>query len=129
MKYILPILFRFIMTDEKLQRSQIYFKTNVLGYGDWIDEKLGIEGAENLRSGSSVSNLSLDIARYMGCNPIIVIGQNLSFPNLESYADGAVLKQEQDRHIQQCVENSNKYYVLEKDIDVMMYILLTACFP
>lgn len=96
---------------------KIYFKTNVLGYGDWIDEKLGIEGAENLRSGSSVSNLSLDIARYMGCNPIIVIGQNLSFPNLESYADGAVLKQEQDRHIQQCVENSNKYYVLEKDID------------
>jgi len=53
----------------------------------------------------------------MGCNPIIVIGQNLSFPNLESYADGAVLKTGTDRHIQQCVENSNKYYVLEKDID------------
>jgi len=70
---------------------KIYFKTNVLGYGDWIDEKLGIEGAENLRSGSSVSNLSLDIARYMGCNPIIVIARICPFQT-GSYADGCCVK-------------------------------------
>lgn len=96
---------------------KIYFKSNVLEYGDWIDKEMGIEGAESLQSGSSVSNLSLDIARYMGCNPIIVIGQNLSFPNLECYAEGAVLKQEQDRNIREHLENKNKCYVLEKDIN------------
>jgi hypothetical protein len=95
---------------------KIYFKTNVLEYGDWIDNKMGIDGAEYLRSGSSVSNLSLDIARYMGCNPIILIGQNLSFPNMESYAQGAVLKQEQDKSIREHIEQNIKYYLLEKDI-------------
>ncbi len=95
---------------------KIYFKTNVLDYEDWLDKEMGVEGAECLLSGSSVSNLSLDMARYMGCNPIIVIGQNLSYPNMEGYAEGAVLKQEQDRHIREHIEKQTKYYVLEKDI-------------
>ncbi|HOM01316.1 MAG TPA: DUF115 domain-containing protein [Acetivibrio sp.] len=95
---------------------KIYFKTNALGYENWVDNKMGVEGAECMCSGSSVSNISLDIARYMGCNPIILIGQNLSFPNMECYAEGAVLKQEQDDIIRDQIEKKTRYYIQEKDI-------------
>ncbi|MFZ5987153.1 MAG: motility associated factor glycosyltransferase family protein [Bacillota bacterium] len=94
---------------------KLYFKTNALEYGVWLDKEMGVD-TRDMRSGASVSNLALDIAKMMGCDPVILIGQDLSYPNLECYADGAVLKDEQDKVIKKSIEKKDKMYILEKDI-------------
>ncbi len=95
---------------------KLYFKTNVLEYTSWFEKEMDLN-TKDLRSGASVSNLALDIARLMGCDPIILVGQDLSYANLQSYADGAVLKDEQDKILKQNIEKMNKYYLKEKDIN------------
>lgn len=54
---------------------------------DWFEKQLGIEG-EKLDGGHNVVNFSLQIARALGCNPIIIIGTDLAFTNDEYYAEG-----------------------------------------
>ncbi|OPZ91436.1 MAG: hypothetical protein BWY74_01961 [Firmicutes bacterium ADurb.Bin419] len=95
---------------------KLYFKTNVSEYTSWFEKEMDLN-TKDLRSGASVSNLALDIARLMGCDPIILVGQDLSYANLQSYADGAVLKDEQDKILKQNIEKMNKYYLKEKDIN------------
>ncbi len=95
---------------------KLYFKTNVLEYTSWFEKEMEMN-TQDLRSGASVSNLALDIARLMGCDPIILVGQDLSFANLKTYADGAVLKEEQDRILKKNVEEMNKHYLKENDIN------------
>lgn len=94
---------------------KLYFKTNVLEYTSWFEKEMDMN-TKDLRSGASVSNLALDIARLMGCDPIILVGQDLSYTNLQSYADGAVLKNEQDEILKKNIEEMNKHYLKEKDI-------------
>lgn len=94
---------------------KLYFKTNALEYGTIFDKEMGVN-TKDMCSGASVSNLAVDIAKMLGCDPIVLIGQDLSYPNLECYAQGAVLKDEQDNIIKKSVERKDKMYVLEKDI-------------
>lgn len=54
---------------------------------DWFEKQLNIEG-EKLDGGHNVVNFSLQIARALGCNPIIIVGTDLAFTNNEYYADG-----------------------------------------
>lgn len=54
---------------------------------DWFEKQLNIEG-EELDGGHNVVNFSIQIARALGCNPIILIGTDLAFTNEEYYADG-----------------------------------------
>lgn len=95
---------------------KLFFKMNVLMYDKWFEKEMGMNTKE-LRSGASVSNLALDIARFIGCNPIILIGQDLSYSNMQTYADGAVLKDEQDKVFRKNVEEKNKHYIQNTDIN------------
>jgi hypothetical protein len=54
---------------------------------DWFEKQLNIEG-EELDGGHNVVNFSLQIARALGCNPIILVGTDLAFTNDQYYADG-----------------------------------------
>lgn len=54
---------------------------------DWFEDQLKIEG-EKLDGGHNVVNFSLQIARALGCNPIIIVGTDLAFTNDEYYAKG-----------------------------------------
>jgi hypothetical protein len=94
---------------------KLYFKPNVLEYNSWFESEVGMS-TKAICSGASVSNLSLSIARLMGCDPIILVGQDLSYANMEVYAEGAVLKEEQDKVLRKNVEDKNKYYIQETDI-------------
>ena len=53
----------------------------------WFEKQLDIEG-EEFEGGHNVVNLSIQIARALGCNPIIIIGTDLAFTNEEYYAEG-----------------------------------------
>jgi len=57
----------------------------------WFEEELGIKG-EDIDEGFNVVNFCLDIARVWGCNPIIFVGLDLAFTEMEAYAKGVVEK-------------------------------------
>lgn len=56
---------------------------------DWFEEKLGIKG-QFIDEGHNVVNLSVEIATALGCNPIIFIGMDLAYTEMQAYAKGIV---------------------------------------
>ena len=80
---------------ENIKGPRLYL-TGCGGYdvGNWFDEKLKIK-AIDLEEGYNVVNLSLEIAKQLGCNPIILVGCDLAFTGLKSYAKGI----ESDSHV------------------------------
>lgn len=65
--------------------------TGSSGYdiGKWIDEKLGLE-TPNVEEGHNVINLSTALATLLGCNPIIFVGLDLAYTDMQSYSSGVV---------------------------------------
>lgn len=55
----------------------------------WFENKLGIQGVE-IEEGYNVINFCLDVARVWGCNPIIFVGMDLAFTDLQAYAAGVL---------------------------------------
>lgn len=53
---------------------------------EWVEELVGEKG--ELKAGGSVSTIAFQLARLMGCDPIVLIGQDLSFPGGKYYAQG-----------------------------------------
>jgi hypothetical protein len=70
---------------------QILFKIDDEGIPElFIAQNRGME-IGNLQSGFSVSHTSLDLAARLGCEPIIMIGQDLSYsPDKKRYAEGQI---------------------------------------
>jgi hypothetical protein len=56
---------------------------------DWFEEKLGIK-SELLDEGHNVVNFCLQIARHLGCDPIILVGVDLAYTENLQYAPGIV---------------------------------------
>ncbi len=52
---------------------------------DWIFEALGEDAT--VPSGGSVACSSVGLALRMGCDPIVLVGQDLSFPDQRAYAE------------------------------------------
>ncbi len=46
-----------------------------------------------LACGGSVSTTAFDLARFLNCDPIIFIGQDLSYPNRETHIRGSILEE------------------------------------
>lgn len=95
---------------------KIFFKLNIFKYDDWFEKRMG-ENTKEMKSGASVANLAFDISRFLGCNPIILTGQDLSYSNMQSYAEGAVLKEEQDEILRKSIEDRSKNYIEETDLN------------
>lgn len=61
---------------------------------DFLDELLGPELRREmgkLEPGATVAHLSYHLARYMGCDPVILVGQDLGFTDGQYYGDGAAI--------------------------------------
>lgn len=61
-----------------------------------LDEILGPSLAREmgtLRCGSTVAHLSYYLARFMGCDPVVLIGQDLGFTDGQYYSAGAAIHQ------------------------------------
>lgn len=60
--------------------------------------RLGGEEGEGLSAGGCIANAAFSAARMMGCNPMILIGQDLAYTNNQAYASGTVFE---DMHVEQ----------------------------
>src|SRR5690606_33714986 len=61
---------------------------------DFLDTMLGVELAGDhgeLRPGATVAHLAYYLARHLGCDPVIFIGQDLGFTDGQYYAAGAAV--------------------------------------
>ncbi|MEF9934200.1 motility associated factor glycosyltransferase family protein [Clostridium sp.] len=58
-------------------------------YNSVISSILGYNVDEIQNVGGSVAHTCIELARYMGCNPIIMLGQDLAYTNNKYHADEA----------------------------------------
>lgn len=85
-----PYFYRNRMLHEALhliQGDRLYISGSNFPLLRWIEDRLQIR-EEELEGGYNVVNLSLAIARAMGCNPIIFIGVDLAYTDGLSYCPG-----------------------------------------
>ncbi|WP_032121989.1 motility associated factor glycosyltransferase family protein [Clostridium amazonitimonense] len=89
LQYKVPLIFS-EGSNNKLVKNQegpkIFFKHT--GYKTGIEDIMGRK-VDTLYSGGSVAHNSMDFARYLGCDTIIFIGQDLAFTNNKYHADSA----------------------------------------
>ncbi|MBA3957525.1 MAG: motility associated factor glycosyltransferase family protein [Parachlamydiaceae bacterium] len=89
----LPFLFRTRLEQRACRavRGPHIYISGSGGYdtSDWYEEKLGIEG-KGLEEGFNVVNFCMEVARLWGCNPIIFVGMDLAFTNMQTYAQGVI---------------------------------------
>ena len=91
--YELPYFYRGRMYHLAFQairgpRLQI---TGAGGYpvAEWFEKRLGIDDVD-VEEGHNVINFLMDIARHLGCDPIIFVGMDLAYTGMQAYADGVV---------------------------------------
>lgn len=65
---------------------KVYLPGNT-GYpiSEWIESRLGIEQTI-VQEGHNVLHMTMDLARLMGCDPIIFVGMDLAYTGLQQYA-------------------------------------------
>ncbi|MFI0435454.1 MAG: motility associated factor glycosyltransferase family protein [Parachlamydiaceae bacterium] len=89
----IPFFYRQRLNTQALQaiKGPLLYLNGEGGYSvcDWFEKELKIEG-EKLEGGYNVVNFSLQIARALGCNPIIIVGTDLAFTNQDYYAEESV---------------------------------------
>lgn len=56
---------------------------------EWFERKLGIRGM-SVDEGHNVINMLIDVARNLGCDPIILVGMDLAYTGMKSYASGVL---------------------------------------
>lgn len=73
----------------KYKGKKFQFSLNVNKYA-----RIALPDMQVIESGPSVSNASLDVMCQLGCNPILVVGQDLSYTDGKMYCDGTQFQQE-----------------------------------
>ncbi len=83
----------------------------VSGFGHplltWIEAFIGERG--NIKLGGSVSTAAFDFARRCGSNPIILIGQDLAYPDDKIYTSG--VKQERIKEVEELMPTEEIIWV------------------
>ncbi len=69
-----------------------------------LDRAAGEKGG--LAAGSTVAHTAFDVARRLGCDPIIFVGQDLSYPSGRLHAAGSAITAQQ-------LPETNRFYTLE----------------
>lgn len=93
--YEVPLFYRNRMHVEayRLVHGPRLYIPGAGGYdiADWFDEKFGLKDeGEWLDEGHNVVNFGLELAYHLGCNPILFVGVDLAFTEMQSYASGIV---------------------------------------
>lgn len=114
-----PFFYRNRLHHEALKalRGSRLYLTGSGGYdvAPWIEQELGIIG-ESLDEGHNIVNFSVSIAHALGCNPIIFVGVDMAYTNMESYAKGIIPKTElTEREIKE-TEDFDSQAILRSDI-------------
>jgi len=87
--FCLPTFYRSRALYEGLmnQKGPLFYLRGGDGYPivEWFEEQLGIDGPI-LDGGNSVSNMILEIAHALGCDPIIMVGYDLAYSGGNLYS-------------------------------------------
>lgn len=120
--YEVPLFYRNRMHHEafKLVHGPKLYIPGAGGYevADWFDEQLGLlEGIQWLDEGHNVVNFALELAKNLGCNPILLVGVDLGFTEYQTYASGIIDDSKIDIDDLLKSENFDLRPFLKKDID------------
>ncbi len=78
--------------------KRLFLGQNNTQFADWMDLTLGCKH-QRLDGGGTVSIIGFQTALAMGCNPVILVGQDLAFPNQQVYAGGIALQQDEQGNL------------------------------
>ncbi len=95
-----------------------YFKDRlfIASYGDKVMNWIGrfIPDVGHTLCWGSVATMAFDLARKMGCDPIIFVGQDLSFPGGRTYVEGTYFEDEEKMDMSvEAFEKKHVAYTLE----------------
>jgi antitoxin component YwqK of YwqJK toxin-antitoxin module len=117
--FTVPYFYRARMFAEALDsiHGEHIYVQGAMSYNiaSWIEKQLGLEG-EKLFEGNNVVNFSLSIAHALGCNPIILVGVDLAYTNLGSYAKGVQGHPIYDLNINLSTKAITDELLIKKDI-------------
>ncbi len=89
--YEVPYFYRNRLNIDALKgiHGQKLFINGAGGYpiADWIEKQLGV-GGEAPEEGYNVVCFSVSLAKFLGCNPIILVGMDLAYTEKKSYSTG-----------------------------------------
>lgn len=83
---------------------------------EWFEQKLEIKDWI-VDEGHNVINLSIDVARKLGCDPIILVGMDLAYTGMKSYASGVVANNEVKKESILNVKDLESGAFLRKDVN------------
>lgn len=105
---LVPSLFSHYKIVEQ-HRGCVFFQTGESEFGRYIYEKYGKE-MYALPSGGSVANSAFSLAEILGFKTIILVGQDLSYPDGKVHASSAIYQNCLDNQID---EKSSRYFYVE----------------
>lgn len=88
--FYIPFFYRNRLTHEAFQMIQgekIYASGSPHPIQKWFETKFNIS-APDMEEGHNVVNFCMEIARNLGCNPIIFVGLDLSYKEDKTYGSG-----------------------------------------
>lgn len=91
------ILFAYILSIhpgclDNYTGPKLYLRSNVEPQVAWMEQSIN-HVSKYVQSGGSCANVALDFLKKLGCNPVIFIGQDLAFTDMQLYADGHINKE------------------------------------
>lgn len=73
----------------KYKGPKLYIKTTSEPHVYYFEKKVGLSTTEVI-AGASVANVTLDFLVKLGCDPIILVGQDLAYTGMKSHAEGSI---------------------------------------
>ncbi|HEY9686907.1 MAG TPA: 6-hydroxymethylpterin diphosphokinase MptE-like protein [Coleofasciculaceae cyanobacterium] len=77
--------------EAPVRAKMLFHSNNIAPVVQWIENTLQ-EPHERIGGGATVSVVGFQMAVAMKCDPVILIGQDLAFPNNQVYAGGIMMK-------------------------------------
>lgn len=87
-------------------------------WAEYLQSELGILNSHRVDIGFSTSNFCTSTAVFLGCNPIIYLGMDMSYKNEKKYATGAELSPiENDEKIEKSFKKPNSELIRVKNFE------------
>lgn len=122
---IMPPLFTYLESNLKVVKhhnnSRILMKSPSIPISMSNDFELDI-----IMSGPSVSNVAVSIADYLGCNPIILIGQDLSYTDGKHHANITIKDFDKDVESNNLIIEVDGYYGGKVKTTASFYSMLSS---
>lgn len=86
-----PIIYQNSFYDKALEQWHgplVYAGTGGMRIAHWFEEMLGIAYGPSIISGESTSNFLCEVASFLQCNPIVMVGMDLAYTQDSRYAKG-----------------------------------------